>query len=450
MIGDEQLMRQYAGERSEPAFAELVRRHLKMVYAAALRQVNGDTCMAEDVAQSVFTDLARKAGKLQHHGSIAGWLYASTRFAAANAVRGETRRRAREQEVVAVNEINANEPGGWNELRPMIDEALGELGETDREAIVLRYFESYEFALVGAALGVSENAARMRVDRALEKLRAVLQKRGVATSVAALGGLLVESSASAVPAQLAAHITGAALAHAVTTAGGSASSILKLLIMKKIAFVAAGALAVSLATVVVVKNLPKPLPPTAAVGVDDWMKDEPGVKKFRAMHNFASLGPDHTVIMGGWTIRGGTRLVVFITPTMIDASGNRVAPPFSAQTQIQIDSKFVSVPEQALVKLGLQTLLTGKNESQEALICSDSQFRSYISAIQNSDGADVLSAPRVTTSLGTQAKVSVQDTKVIAGKNQALGPSLDVLPKLSSDGASVDLLAIARFVEAAP
>jgi len=253
----------------------------------------------------------------------------------------------------------------------------------------------------------------------------------------------------AVPAQLAAHITGAALAQAVTTTTGSAASILKLLIMKKITLVAAGVLAVSLATVVVVKNLPKPLP-TAAAGVDDWMKDEPGVRKFQAIHNFHSLGPDHTVIMGGWTLHAGTRLVVFITPTMIDASGNRVAPPFSAQTQIQIDSKFVSVPEPALVKLGLQSLLTGKNESQEALSCSDSQFRSYISAIQNSDGADVLSAPRVRTSLGTQAKVSVQDTKVIAGKNQALGPSLDVLPKLSPDGASVDLLAIAQFVEAAP
>ena len=225
MIGDEQLMRQYAGERSEPAFAELVRRHLKMVYAAALRQVNGDTYMAEDVAQSVFTDLARKAGKLQHHGSIAGWLCASTRFAAANAVRGETRRRTREQEVVAMNEINAKEPGGWNELRPMIDEALNELGEADREAIVLRYFESYEFALVGAALGVSENAARMRVDRALDKLRAVLQKRGVAASAAALAGALAESSATAVPVQLAAGITSAALAQTAATSAGSSVSI---------------------------------------------------------------------------------------------------------------------------------------------------------------------------------------------------------------------------------
>ena len=134
MVEDKQLIRQYAAERSEPAFAELVRRHIKMVYAAALRQVNGDTHLAEDVAQTVFADFARKAKTLQHSGSVAGWLFVSTRFAAANAVRAEARRRSREKEAVAMNEIVPNENAGWSELRPMIDEALGELGETDREA----------------------------------------------------------------------------------------------------------------------------------------------------------------------------------------------------------------------------------------------------------------------------------------------------------------------------
>ena len=237
MIGDEHLLRQYAAERTEAAFAEIVRRHLKMVYGAALRQGNGDTHLAEDVAQSVFADLARKAAKLQHNGSIAGWLYTSTRFAAANAVRAEARRRMREQAAVSMNEINAmnsNADAGSNELRPMINEALNELSETDREAIVLRYFESYEFSLVGAALGVSENAARMRVDRALEKLRAVMQKRGLATTGAALAGALAESSAATVPAQLAAGITSAALAQAAATSAGSTTSILKLIAMKKL------------------------------------------------------------------------------------------------------------------------------------------------------------------------------------------------------------------------
>ncbi|MGD1083328.1 MAG: sigma-70 family RNA polymerase sigma factor [Verrucomicrobiota bacterium] len=450
MVEDKQLIRQYAAERSEPAFAELVRRHLKMVYAAALRQVNGDTHLAEDVAQTVFADFARKAKTLQHSGSIAGWLFVSTRFAAANAVRAEARRRAREQEAVAMNGIVPNENDGWSELRPMIDEALGELGETDREAIVLRYFEAYEYSLVGAALGVSENAARMRVDRALEKLRAVLQERGCATTGAALSGVLAASSATAAPAHLAAHITSAALAQTATTAASSTTSILKLLLMKKIALVTAVALAVALATVVVVKTLPKPPPQTPAVAADDWLKEEPGVKKFQAQSHVPSVGPDQSVILGGWSPHPGKRLLVFITPTMMDSVGNKVDPPFGAQAQIRIDSKFVEAPDQVLTKLELQSLFTDENDSKKVVRCSASLCQSLLNSIGQSPGADLLSAPSVVTLLGRQAQVAVQDSEMIAGKNQLLGPSVDFLPTLSADGKSVDLVVIARYSIPAP
>ena len=227
MNSDKQLIRQYAVDRSEAAFSELVRQHIKMVYAAALRQVNGDSHLAEDVAQTVFTDLARKSGNLLHNDSIAGWLYTSTRFAAANAVRAEVRRRAREQAAVSLNEDKMNTNPDWNELRPMIDEALAELGETDREAIVLRFFEANEFSLVGNALGISENAARMRVERALDKLRAVLHKRGLATTGAALAGVLPASTFGAMPEHLATHVTHAALVHsAAAAATGTTTSIL--------------------------------------------------------------------------------------------------------------------------------------------------------------------------------------------------------------------------------
>ena len=508
MIGDNQLIRQYAAERSEPAFAELVRRHLKMVYAAALRQVHGDAHLAEDVAQSVFSDLARKAGKFQPNHSIAGWLHASTRFAAANAVRAEARRRTREQAVVSMNAINSNANADWNELRPMIDEALEELGGADREAIVLRYFEAYEFSLVGAALGVSENAARMRVDRALEKLRTALQKRGMAATGAALAVALAESSAAAVPAQLAAGITSAALAQAGTTSLSSAPSILKIIAMKKLSLAAVSVLALAAATVLVVRNLPdanqqkaaastgatqaSPVQPggtapsAGAQGDPDiqkkivqrhdeqvrarqgpeadeaqarWdkelaefensMKPETGVKKFGAARQIASIGPNQSVIMGGWQTEAGKRMLVFITPSAADSAGNKVAPPYGAQSQIQIDSKFISVPEAIFAQLGLQTLLTDQNESREAVTCSDAQFRSYLSAMQQQSGSDILSSPRVTTSCGNQANVSVQETRMIAGKNQSLGPSLGLLPTLSADGVSLDLDATALYTTAA-
>ncbi len=182
---------------------------------------------------------------------------------------------------------------------------------------------------------------------------------------------------------------------------------------------------------------------------ENSMKEEAGVKKFGAARQISSIGPSESVILGGWQTHPGTRMLVLITPSAVDPAGNKVAPPYAAQSQIQIDSKFVEVPETVLVKLGLQTLLTDQNESREAVTCSDAQFRSYISAIEQQSGSDILSSPRVTTSFGNQATVSVQETQMIAGKNQALGPSLGLLPTLNEDQMSLGLDATALFTMAA-
>ena len=129
MIEDAELLRRYAADRDESAFAELVRRHLGFVYHAALRQCGGDAHRAEDVAQAVFTDLARKAGRLARRPVLAGWLYTSTRYAAAQAVRTEARRQVREQEAHAMNELLAPSPAEsaaeWERLRPVIDDEIG-------------------------------------------------------------------------------------------------------------------------------------------------------------------------------------------------------------------------------------------------------------------------------------------------------------------------------------
>src|SRR4051812_40905954 len=183
MNDDRELLRRYAEDRSEPAFAELVQRHLRLVYHAALRQCGGDVHRAEDVTQAVFTDLARKAATLARRPVLVGWLYTSTRFAAAHAVRGEARRQKREQEAHAMTEIFSRpEPEAaaeWDRLQPVIDDALHALSERDREAVLLRFFQGQAFVDVGARLSVSEDAARVRVNRALEKMRAVLAQRGV-------------------------------------------------------------------------------------------------------------------------------------------------------------------------------------------------------------------------------------------------------------------------------
>jgi RNA polymerase sigma factor (sigma-70 family) len=220
MKDDAQLLRDFAATRSEAAFAEIVRRQVALVHSAALRQVNGDAHLAQDVTQLVFTDLARKAGEVARHRVLAGWLFTSTRFAAAKLVRGERRRQAREAEAHLMNEITRDETAklDWERVRPVLDETLAELGEADREAILLRFFEGRDFAEVGARLQLSDNAARMRVERALDKLHGLLAKRGVTSTTAAL------SVALGANAGLAACVTGVALTGAGAVAAGVAAS----------------------------------------------------------------------------------------------------------------------------------------------------------------------------------------------------------------------------------
>lgn len=213
-------LRRYAKTGDESAFAELVQRYLKLVYFAALRQVGGDTHRAEDVTQTVFTLLARKASSLTQHQSLAGWLHTTTRFSASKATRTERRRIAREQEAHTMHELTTGSTPDdeCDRLRPVLDEVLGELSAPDREAVLLRFFASLSFAEVGAKLHVAENAARMRVDRALDKMRAQFAERGRTSTTAAISLVLAKEAALAAPHGLAASVTGAALASAGTGA----------------------------------------------------------------------------------------------------------------------------------------------------------------------------------------------------------------------------------------
>lgn len=221
MLDDVELLHRYATDRSQTAFTELVQRHLNLVYSVALRQVGGDSHLAEDVVQQVFAALARKAATLTNRPTLSGWLYRSTHFAASDIVRVERRRRAREQEAHTM-ELQESlgspsaTPGGtaidWDKVRPTIDAAIAELDERDRDAVSLRFFDGCSFGEVGARLRLTENAARMRVDRALDKLHAALARRGVTSTTAALGIALANQVAVGAPAGLVTSITGAALA----------------------------------------------------------------------------------------------------------------------------------------------------------------------------------------------------------------------------------------------
>jgi RNA polymerase sigma factor (sigma-70 family) len=223
MISDTELLRRYIEDRSEPAFAGLVQRHVGLVYSAAVRRTDGDVSLAEDVTQNVFTLLAVEASRLQRHTVLSGWLYVATRHAAANTMRAERRRKIRETEAHAMHEMSTPNPS-WNQLRPELDRVMDELNASDRDAVLLRYFENRPYAEIGSTFRISEDAARMRVDRALDKLRGLLAQRGISSTAAALGTVLATQASAAAPTGLAAFVTSGAIG-GVETMGGAASSL---------------------------------------------------------------------------------------------------------------------------------------------------------------------------------------------------------------------------------
>lgn len=255
-----ELLKKYAETRSEAAFAEIVRRYLNLVYSAALRIAGGDACLAQDVAQMVFCDLVQRAAgncsSLRGLGSLSGWLYRSACFTAAKAVRGERRRHVRHEKAQAMSEVHDHSPEktDWNQLQPEIDAAMLELSDSDREAVLMRYFEDEKLAAIGNRLGISENAARMRVERALERLRTVLKRRGVTASASGLATALVQQGVLSAPAGLAASITAASTLSAAGAAF-TATSTLEIIMASAKAKLTFAALAAALvATPIVIQH----------------------------------------------------------------------------------------------------------------------------------------------------------------------------------------------------
>ncbi len=228
---DSQLLRDYAEHGSEAAFAELVRRHVDLVYCAGLRIVREEQ-LAQDVAQGVFMALARSAPRLLDRPALTGWLYSTTRNLAANAVRSDARRRAYEQEGAIMNDILSSEPESiWEKILPHLDAAIGTLSEPDRDALLLRYFQHKTAREIAQALGTTEEAAQKRVSRSIERLRQFFAKRGIAVGAGALTAALTIGAAQAAPAGLAGSISAAAALAGTTLSAPTLMTAAKTIVM---------------------------------------------------------------------------------------------------------------------------------------------------------------------------------------------------------------------------
>lgn len=213
---DLNLLEDYTRSGSEKAFTTLVSRHLNLVYSAALRQV-GSSQLAEEVSQSVFSELARNAAKFRPDTVLAAWLYQVARRTAIDVVRRESRRQLREKIAVEMADMNTNS-AEWLQIEPLLDEAMETLNEPERAAILLRYFENKSLRDVGKTLGVSDDTAQKRVSRAVERLREFFSKRNVTIGASGLVVLISANAVLAAPVGLSALISSSVITTTITIA----------------------------------------------------------------------------------------------------------------------------------------------------------------------------------------------------------------------------------------
>jgi uncharacterized protein (TIGR03435 family) len=322
-MDDMALLREYAARNSEDAFAELVSRRVNFVYSAALRQVH-DPHLAEEVTQAVFIILARKAKTISDKTLLTGWLFRTTRFAARSQIRAAARRRHHEQEAQMQTELQSTAADDtWNQLAPLLDEALAALGETDRRALLLRYFEKKSLAEVGNILGTGEDTARKRVGRALEKLHRFFHRRGLSSTTAILAGTISANSIQAAPVALAKSVTAVAIAKGSMAAASTLTLVkgtLKLMTLAKLkiaALIGAAAILATGTTVVVNKVVAQSSPvneiavPSSSIDDSAWAKID--AQALNALPPVFILRPTHFAVpgagIGGGMARAGNKLL---------------------------------------------------------------------------------------------------------------------------------------------
>ncbi len=459
MTSDLELLGQFAREKSQDAFTTLVNRHVNLVYSAALRQVRSPQ-LAEEVAQSVFADLARVAATHSSPKILTPWLYAVTRRTAIDVIRKESRRQLREQIAVEMNDMNAT-ASEWTQIEPLLDDAMAALDETDRTAILLRFFENKNLREVGEALGTSDDTAQKRVSRAVERLREFLSKRKITIGASGLAVLISANAVQAAPVGLALTVTNASLA------AGTTLTFMKIATMARLklacgAIVIAGAVA---AFVIQQQNQAR------MRGENESLQQQ--IAQLQAdnaslSNRIAAVGEASRLPAGPYNellkLRGevgvlGRQLgelaeknhaLQAANASMHDSKTNSPKP------QLHIKSRFIAIPNDVLAGLGGLTrftgILTGKNAAN------------ILQELESHDGVETLAEPEVVTISGRQIQMratqiinvvtnfAFQESNSISAivpqtATVETGPVVDVMPKVLSDGYTIELQTIPSVTE---
>ena len=451
---DSLLLKAYVERRHEAAFNELVHRHVDLVYSAALRMVR-DPQLAEDVTQGAFIALAGQATELVDRATLAGWLHRTAQNIAAQTVRTIERRRAREQEAFAMSrQISALPDVWWEQIEPHLDAALGELNDADRDAVVLRYFHRKSAAEIAAILGVSDEAAQKRVNRAVEKLREIFTRNKITIGAGSLGISISANAVQAAPLGLAAKILAATPG---LTATVGITMIQKLLL--------AGFAAVLIGGGIYSFHLQRQI--AALQGQQTSLNRQ--IAQMRqerddAINQLAAAQRENAQRQNNLAellrLRGETGV---LRRQLDEATKTNRALPAevvarntnSPSPQVEIDARFLSLPKD---------VSAGWYDSARGSILTSDSFSTALKQLLSRNDVETLAEPRVITLSGRQAQMQathlvsvvtnffLQETNgtssiVPQAGDVECGPVLEVEPKVLPDGYTIKLPVIASMLE---